>query len=60
MGNLFGPRLIHTDMVERRRPTTAGVLLLTASRHSRPVDIYGLCGTRLINICFVEQTEVWS
>jgi hypothetical protein len=46
---LFGPRLIRTEVWSRD-----GVLLQTASRHSHPVDKYGLCGTRLINNYFVE------
>jgi hypothetical protein len=52
---MFGPRLIHTDAWSRD-----GGLLQTASRHSRPVDMYGLCGTHIIDNCVVEQTEVCS
>jgi hypothetical protein len=52
---VFGPRLTHTDVWSRD-----GVLLQTASKYSRPVDMYGLCGTRLIDNCVVEETEVWS
>jgi hypothetical protein len=50
--NLFGARLIRTEVWSRD-----GVLLRTASRHSHPVDKYGLCGTRLINNCFVETNR---
>jgi hypothetical protein len=50
--SLFGPRLIRTDVWSRD-----GVLLQTASRHSHPVDKYGLCVTRLINNYFVETNR---
>jgi hypothetical protein len=46
---LFRPRLIRTEVWSRD-----GVLLQTASRHSHPVDKYGLCGARLIKTYFVE------
>jgi hypothetical protein len=49
---LFGPRLIRTEVWSRDC-----VLLQTASRHSHPVDKYGLCGTRLINKYFVETNK---
>jgi hypothetical protein len=49
---VFGPRLIRTEVWSRD-----GVLLQTASRHSHPVDKYGLCGTRLINNYFVETNR---
>jgi hAT family C-terminal dimerisation region len=46
-GSMFGPCLIRTEVWSRD-----GVLLQTASRHSHPVDKYGLCGTCLINNYF--------
>jgi hypothetical protein len=49
---LFGPGLIRTEVCSRD-----GALLQTASRHSHPVDKYGLCGTRLINHYFVETNR---
>jgi hypothetical protein len=49
---VFGPRLIRTEVW-----STDGVLLQTASRHSHPVDKYGLCGTLRINNYLVETNR---
>jgi hypothetical protein len=49
---VFGPQLIGTEVWSRD-----GVLLQTASRHSHPVDKYGLCGTSLVNNYFVETNR---